>query len=258
MNAIGHSSPSFCHDSVADTMRRVAAAGFDVWEFVAEGRHDPRRHAGDFRDAAASYELTLQMHAPLSDCNLGSLIDDMWEYSVRRVEDTIRAAAKLGVTTVTVHPGNHSALSKGHYDVVHERTRKAVQRLDRLGQDLGVTLCLENVPVNWAFETESMRKLLDLIRGTEFRICFDLGHAHVARRLPEFERAASRIGNVHIHDNRGDFDAHLALDEGTLPWRRVVTRLLGRGYAGTFVVESRSHGSGRRSRQRLQVELARR
>lgn len=255
MNSLGHSSPSFCHDPIETTAQAVEAAGFSVWEIVGEGRHEPWKHRREFREVLASRSLRVQLHAPLSDVNLGSLVPQAWTRSVETVEEALRGAAAIGVRRVTIHPGNHTPLSRGHYDALHEATRKALRRLDKTGADLGLELLLENMPTGWAFETDSLTKLLDLTKTTEFGICLDLGHAHVAKRLPEFERAARHIGNVHIHDNRGAFDEHLALDEGSVPWRRVVRALLRGGYPGTFVVESRNHASGRTSLHRLRRQL---
>jgi sugar phosphate isomerase/epimerase len=255
MNPIGHSSPSFCHDPIASTMARVARDGFAVWEVVAEGGHDPWVHRKEFQRHQPSYDLELQVHAPLSDANLGSLVPTFWDLSVRTVERALQGARAIGATRATLHPGNHTPLSRGHYPQLHERARRAVRRLDRTGRDLGLELCLENMPTGWAFETDSVAKLLDLTRGTEFKLCFDLGHAHVAKRLPEFVKAARRIGNVHVHDNRGDFDAHLTLDQGTLPWRATVDGLLRAGYRGRWIVESRRHASGKGSLRRLRDYL---
>ncbi len=257
MNLIGNSSPTFCHEPVERTAAKVAKAGFDLWEVVGEGLHSPWERRAEIQDAASRYGLKLQLHAPLSDCNVGSLIPAVWEQSVLRVEQALRGAAAIGIKRVTVHPGNHSPLSRGHYPELHEATRRAVSRLDRLGQDLGLELCLENMATGWAFETDSLKKLVDLVRRTEFKLCFDLGHAHVAKKLREFEGARRWIANVHVHDNSGLVDEHLTLGEGTLPWQRVVKKLLAKGYRETFVIESRSHASGAESLGRLRKHMTR-
>lgn len=255
MNAVGHSSPTFCHEPVAQTAERVARAGFDIWEVVGEGQHAPWDRRKEFQAILPSYDFKLQLHAPISDSNIGSLVPAAWEQSVQRVETALKGAAAIGAERVTVHPGNHTPLSRGHYDQLHEATRVALKRIDRLGRELGLELNLENMATGWAFETDSVKKLVDLIQGTEMRLCFDYGHAHVAKRLPEFERAARLIRNVHIHDNHGQFDEHLSLGEGTLPWGRVTRRLLKRGFRGPFVVESRSHPSGRTSLRKVRKLL---
>lgn len=257
MVAIGHSSPGFCHDDPVETLKRCADAGFDVWEIVGDGRHflPDARHA--LGEASPSYDVTLQLHAPIADVNIGSLNPRAWELSVATHEDSMRAAAQLGIENVTVHPGNHSPLSRGHYDKVHAATRRALQRLDAVAEEVGLSPNLENVPRNWAFETDRVDLLADLVEGTSFGLTLDLGHAHVAGHWDEFFDVVDRIRNVHIHDNQGDNDDHLTLDEGTVPWREAVRRLRAGGYRGTFVVESRSHASGAESRRLLKAALAR-
>lgn len=246
-NALGHSSPHFCHDPIETTAGKMAAAGFDVWEIVGEGLHSPAQHVKEFQRVLPSFDLKVQLHAPFSDVNLGSLVPPAWELGVSTVTDALRGAAAIGVERVTIHPGNHTALSRGHYGKVHEATRHALRKLDDVGNELGLTLCLENMPSSWVFETDSMEKLLDLTQGTELQLCLDLGHAHVARRLEEFLAHATKFANVHLHDNKGDYDAHLTLGQGTLPWQDAVHRLAAGGYRGTLVVESNSHESGAES-----------
>lgn len=252
---IGHSSPSFCHDPVAKTAQQMAEAKFDVWEIVGEGLHSPQAHLKEFLAVLPSYSFQVQLHAPISDVNLGSLYPAAWELSLETVKASLIAAAQIGVTRATIHPGNHTPLSRDHYGKLHEASRKALRRLDDVGNEHGLELCLENMPTGWAFETDSLEKLLDLTQGTEFRLCLDLGHAHVAKRIDEFLGRPQAIRNVHIHDNKGDVDAHLTLGEGTVPWQDAARRLVSGGYAGPFIVESKNHTSGRASQARLQETL---
>ncbi len=256
MVAIGHSSPAFCHDDPVETLDRCADAGFDVWEIVGDGRHFLPDAKAALKEALASYDVALQLHAPIADVNIGSLNPRAWELSVATHEDSLRAAADLGIENVTVHPGNHSPLSRGHYDKVHAATRRALLRLDAVADEHGLAPNLENVPRNWAFETDRVDLLTDLVDGTSFGLTFDLGHAHVAGHWDEFFDATDQIRNVHIHDNQGANDDHLTLDEGTVPWRDAVRRLRDGGYDGTFVVESQNHASGAASRRLLLEALA--
>jgi sugar phosphate isomerase/epimerase len=257
MGRIGQSSPSFSHDPIAEVARRLAQDRFDVWEIFGEGRHYLPDHEAEFARVLPSHSFDVQLHAPISDVNIGSLNPRAWDLAVSVQEATLAAAARLGIERVTLHPGNHSPFSRGHYAQLHERTRDALRRLDKVASDLGLQLCLENMALGWAFETDSMEKLLDLTRGTEIVYCLDIGHAHVSKRLREFYPHAARFTNVHIHDNQGVVDDHLTLDQGTVPWREAVKALVSGGYRGTFVIESRDYDSGLKSKALLESELQR-
>lgn len=255
MNAIGQSSPAYSHEPVASVAQRISADGFDVWEIFGEGRHSLIDHEAEFAKVLPSHSFRAQLHAPISDVNIGSLNPRAWDLAMRIQEETFAAAARLGIERVTLHPGNHSPLSRGFYGRVHETSRKAIRRLDTLALELGLTVCLENMALGWAFETVSMDQLLDLTQGTEMSYCLDVGHAHISKRLPEFLGFAPRLGNVHIHDNRGVTDDHLTLGQGEVPWRSAVEQLLNGGYRGTFVIESRDYASGRESHALLSAEI---
>ena len=255
MTRIGQSSPSFCHSPIADVAAQLAKDKFQVWEIFGEGRHFLPEHEAEFANVLPTHNFEVQLHCPISDVNLGSLNNPQWEMALKIQEETLAAAARLGIERVTIHPGNHTPLSRGHYGKVHEQTRKALRRLDTVCLELGIAAHLENMAFGWAFETVSVDQLLDLTQGTEFSYCLDVGHAFISKRLDEFVGFANRLGNVHIHDNQGVMDDHLTLGQGKVPWRESVRALLAGGYRGTFVIESRDYLSGRESQALLQEEL---
>lgn len=255
MTRIGQSSPTFCHAPIADVAEQLSKDKFQVWEVFGEGRHFLPDHEPDFATILPSHSFDVQLHCPISDVNLGSLQQRQWDLALRIQEETLAAAARLGIERVTLHPGNHTPLSRGHYGKLHEQTRKALRRLDTVCLELGITPHLENMPFGWAFETVALDQILDLTQGTEFSYCLDIGHAFVSKRLDEFLAYADRIGNVHISDNHGVMDDHLTLGLGKVPWRESVKALVDGGYHGTFVIESRDYASGRDSQRLLQEAL---
>lgn len=86
----------------------------------------------------------------------------------------------------------------------------------------GGRLFLENV---WEEEPEDV---LDFARaiGEETGVCLDLGHWHAfaggagKRNLARWlERLKGRLRHFHLHDNRGDRDAHLGPGAGSIDWQ---------------------------------------
>lgn len=257
MLPVGQSSPAFSHQTVESVLERMTKDGFDVWEIFGEGRHYLPENEGEFARLLPSYSIRPQLHMPISDVNIGSLNPRAWDLALRTHEQTIAVASRLGIERATIHPGNHSPLSRGHYGKVHELTRQALRRLDTVALEHGVQLCLENMALGWAFETDSLDKILDLTQGTEYGHCLDVGHAFISKRLPEFLQHAGRFHNVHLHDNQGVVDDHMTLGQGHVPWRQAVQQLLNGGYQGTIVIESRDYGSGVESQHLLRAEMRR-
>jgi len=81
---------------------------FNAWEIVGEGRHFLPELVYRFLDASSSYDLSFSVHAPLSDINIGSLNERVRETSLKEVVGSIKAARRMGIGLVTIHPGFHS------------------------------------------------------------------------------------------------------------------------------------------------------
>jgi sugar phosphate isomerase/epimerase len=80
---------------------------------------------------------------------------------------------------------------------------------------------LENV---YEEEPEEMRPLFESLHGSGVRFCFDPGHQS-AFSTASFDSwlgvLGSFLGQVHLHDNQGDRDAHLAMGDGVIPFERL-------------------------------------
>ena len=83
----------------------------------------------------------------------------------------------------------------------------------------------------------------------------DLGHAHCFSEYPVTEwaeRLAGHIRHVHVHDNDGSRDAHLALGRGTIPVEETVRRIVKYSPGATWTVECTSGRDAAESIARLE------
>jgi len=72
-----------------------------------------------------------------------------------------------------------------------------------------------------------------------YKIALDIGHAFLTHDLNQFiQRFQGSIHYVHIHNNLGEKDDHLPLDEGRIDWRQTVKALVKNGFQGPFVIEN--------------------
>lgn len=83
-------------------------------------------------------------------------------------------------------------------------------------RESGSVLRLENVYEKGPGE---MRRLLDLLKGTPTGFCLDTGHLTAfgqASLTDWLEVLGPRIAHIHLHDNHGERDEHLAPGRGRI------------------------------------------
>lgn len=71
-----------------------------------------------------------------------------------------------------------------------------------------------------------LKKMLDNICSSKVTACLDIGHAHCNSNISVeswVEGLKGMIGSVHIHNNYGDIDEHLGIDNGTVDMFNVLT-----------------------------------
>lgn len=93
---------------------------------------------------------------------------------------------------------------------------------DFLREKKGIQILLENV---YDREIFPLIKVQDAVESADFMLCLDLGHAHCYSEIPVEQwilQMRNRIGHIHIHDNCGDRDSHMALSDGTVPLNTIL------------------------------------
>jgi sugar phosphate isomerase/epimerase len=75
---------------------------------------------------------------------------------------------------------------------------------------------------------------------------FDFGHANTMGKVEDFLKYTGKAHHIHIHDNRGMSDEHLALGDGTVNWP-VVGKTIAARYDGVIVIEGRSIEEAKKS-----------
>ena len=124
-------------------------------------------------------------------------------------------------------------------------------------RETGVTVCLENLFVSGArgnrgqgywpghcSDAQEAAALIDRLNeaaGQEsFGLCLDTGHLNVLRIDPRvyIPQLGSRIKALHIHDNNGMTDQHLAPYNGIIRWEDYLTALRDVDYQGDLSFET--------------------
>ena len=177
-------------------------------------------HAPTSKDASA----TRESGTPLSICEVEK---------VRRIEamDELKRAIDvsedLPFSRMVLHMG-------GSRETADPRKRDAafstLEHLVLHAHHAGVTLAVENTTSEMGDPTY-LRTFVEETRLTGLRFNFDIGHAHLAdgpaeERLEKSLRPMRDLMiSMHLHDNHGEKDEHLAPYEGNIEWSTAIPLL---------------------------------
>jgi len=246
---IGVSSPSFCTYPYEDVLEGISKI-FSHWEIVSEADHYLPMIGLSLESMMKSYDLTYSIHAPFNDINIASLNESVREMSVIELIKIMNMASELDIKTVTIHPGLYSMVVSGLEERSVMAAKRSLRTLDRMAQECGVRLCVENMPGFRFFLGQTAKQMSELLDGTNLPICLDIGHANTTGQLNEIiDTLGNRIMNVHIHDNDGKQDQHLTIGEGTVDFDDCLKRLS--SYGGRYIIECKTLESGSESQDRL-------
>lgn len=201
--------------------------------------------AAPFRDAAQKNGVAFaQTHAPFP-----VWMPDAPGLHERMTEITKKAIAVsgyLGAPYCVVHPVFHPVTALRHTAEEEWALNRAFYTsLIPALRESGVVCCLENMFTNggegrrvgsacseFPVAAEWIDRLNDIAGEELFGFCFDAGHCHLTNQ--NMRRAVNvmgqRIKALHIHDNDGHTDWHMAPYMGTADWESFLQGLRDIGY----------------------------
>ena len=156
----------------------------------------------------------------------------------------IRGAALLRAPYFVIHcimPFGENA--PDHREDLWEMNAEYYGRLCKVAADLGVTVCLENLPFI-PLKLSSTHEVLDFVRMMNlenFKVCLDTGHAAVYGHSPaDMVRLIGKdyLATLHVHDNDGRSDQHLRPGEGVTDWADFGRALREIGFEGVVNLET--------------------
>jgi sugar phosphate isomerase/epimerase len=206
--------------SVPEFLEYLRAVGLDHVELKREylAGHPDTPSAAELGELAERYEMSVTLHAPFRDWNLGSFDDRVRRHAVDRVKTTLDDAVTAGAGAVVVHGGSvPERYPPWIREAAAENARRSITEVAEYAAEVGVPLCLENQPpsdgtrryTTTPAALESHLAAADV--GPEWLgVTLDVGHAAVAGHhwLDFVDRFGDRIRVCHLHDNDGSADDH--------------------------------------------------
>jgi sugar phosphate isomerase/epimerase len=243
---IGLSTGCFYRRSIFEVLEDIRRSGFENVEVCSSPTHLDYHHHGDV--ARAGHQMRelginpVSFHAPFAArIDITALDPHLRAAAVRELIAACEAAAAMHVQTIVLHPGPEREGRPPEAEFL-DRMRHAAESLNFVAErccQLQLNLMLENMLPHLLFgHINDMLYLLGSISTCKVGVCLDTGHAFLARELGTvIHKLSGRLQLVHVNDNRGDRDDHLAPGYGNINWPWVLQELRHTGFAGTLVLE---------------------
>lgn len=183
------------------------------------------------REVAAVFHdqgCRITCHAPFLDLCAGSLDPAVRRVTRRRFEQTLRAVACLRPLAVVIHTGWDHRRYQEFREAWLERSVEIWVWFAEALRGEGARMMLENV---YERRPEELLECCDALRELDVGICLDTGHlsAFGQDSLDRWlDLLMGDIGQLHLHDNHGDHDEHLAPGQGMVDFPRLLERMVQR------------------------------
>lgn len=192
-------------------------------------------------------------HGDFFDVLVFSDDDEIVRISERRIRESIEVGVRLGCKAVIVHsnvnPYLTAEICKSNWLVRNELFfRKVCEEYPN------ISILMENM---FDQNPDDMVKLAERLEDVDnFGICLDYAHAYISRSsVTEWVKAlAPYIMHVHINDNDGENDQHLAVGDGVVDWKKFLTLQKEYFPDATVLVETSSLENQRKSLEYMDDE----
>lgn len=239
-----------------------AQMGFDYLELAMD---PPMAHYSTLsrdsrviRKSLRDNQLGLLCHLPTFVLT-ADLTDTIRHASVDEMLHSLTIASDLGARKVVLHPSMVFGMGPFVKDAVKDYFFEFLEQMVTAAKHLQLELCLENMmPRNLlGVEPADFDEIFETYPS--LKMTLDTGHANIGdpsgcRLLEMVEKFGDRIRHIHISDNLGKRDDHLAVGQGTISFSTFINRLVELGYDDTITLEIFDQDRRRLAESRAKIQ----
>lgn len=209
---------------------------------------DYRRNSGIFSGDLKGYTYNLkskadelgvkfvQAHAPM-----GAPLDNDANF----IEANLRCidfCNELGIENIVVHSGYREGLTK---EQTFNENKRFFEKLLPRAEKYGINILVENFnkmgdKIYWIDNAPDLLKMVECVNHPLFNAVWDTGHGNQQPLLPHesLKILGKYVKALHVQDNMGDLDSHLAPFFGNQNLDSLMHGLIDIGYNGYFTFEA--------------------
>jgi len=170
--------------------------------------------------------LSVTFHAPFFDLRPGALDRKVREVTIERLKQVFDLVPLFGPKSVVCHASFDEKYYVSKEDEWLENSRETWRHFLAIAGETDTMIAIENV---YEKDPHYLKSLLDTFeKDPRISLCFDTGHFNAfsdASLDSWMDELGSSIGQIHLHDNGGFKDEHIAVSEGTFPFPEFFERL---------------------------------
>lgn len=236
-------------DSQEESIKRLRQAGFkyidysfgtDYTKKVGFFSNNPKEYLEKLKALADELGVKfVQSHAPMGR---PLLKDENYDSFIEANKKSIEFCSALGIKNIVVHSGYLSGLSKEETFIAN---KEFYDKLLPTAEKYDVNILTENYEKMcnqnyWIDNATDMKELIDFINHPLFHCCWDTGHAnlHNTTQHQAMKILSKDIYAVHIQDNFGNDDHHVAPYFGTMNLDDLMKGLREIDFKGYFTFEA--------------------
>lgn len=187
------------------------------------------------RDALDKKRISRRAHAPIYDPNK----DDVIMFKESYLE-AFKLCRPLGIESVVMH-AEYEPSRWPSIEAWLDDTRGVWEWIAEVAERDGLSVLLEN---HHESSARPIRAVLNSIKSDRLKACFDVGHfnAFGERDPTSFlgDYPPGSIAEIHLSDNRGDRDAHLALGRGDIDFMRFFAAVEAMNLDPAYTIEAKN------------------
>ncbi len=187
---------------------------------------------------ALTHNPAFTIHGPFMDMAPGSVDPKIREVTTRRFYQVLDVAETLRPANIVFHTGYDERRYNGQIGLWLNNSVITWRPILKKAEALGTRIAIENV---FEEEPSGLKDLVEGISSPNFGICFDTGHFNAFSKVKLqdwFDAIGSYIIELHLHDNHGLDDEHLAIGDGNIDFKEIISRVIDRNPVYTIEAHS--------------------
>lgn len=233
----GHSARPW--ESTIDEINAMAGLGLDMIEIVIE---PPAAYPEALMASASKIKAALKKNGMVAyghaihSVSLGSTDVVERASSILNIQQAVDAAAVVGIEKLVVHATqpHYALMGMKEWEVAKKRMAESFSFLHDYAKKQNVQIMAENM----SEDPQRFFSFLDEVKG--LKMTFDIGHAFIGggmKFIKKYLENIDRIEHLHIHDNHGENDEHLALGRGSIKFSEFGPMLKKSGFDKSITFE---------------------